>query len=109
MTYHSTPPDQRRPLRQWILDLVALPPDIHDEEVTYIVLFQLSVLLNRATGGQQDMTFSARTCLECGIRRRAARVWWGLLRFAIDAYCRAARGEDGHCAQALTNHRRRRS
>ena len=107
MTYNSTTPAQRRPMRQWINEQVALPADILDEEVTYILLFRLSVLLNRMTGGHRDMTFSARTRLEYQQRRWAARWCWGALQVAIDLYCRTARGEVGHCAVALRNYHRR--
>ncbi len=106
MTY-QTPTD--RPLR--LLDrftaTIALPPDVLDEEVTVLALFRLSLLLNRATGGVPDMTFSARTALGCargGIRGPL----WHLSRMIIDAYCRAFRREIGHCVTALANYHRRR-
>lgn len=101
MTYQTPSP---HPVKGWAT--IALPPDMLDEEVTDLVLFRLSLLLNRATGGAADMTFSARTALSC--RRAGPRGWiWHLPRIVIDLYCNRFRGEVDHCDTALANHRRR--
>lgn len=84
-----------------------LPPDVLDEEITVLILFRLSLALNRLTGGLPDMTFSARTAMRCH-RRCLLFPVWTVLRVVIDSYCRAFRGEIGHCATALRNYHRRR-
>ncbi|MCF7700982.1 hypothetical protein [Loktanella sp. M215] len=105
MTYQTTP--DRRPLRDRLADRIALPPDVLDEEITVLVLFRLSLLLNRATGGAPDMTFSARTAQNC--QRGGWRgPLWHLPRIAIDLYCHRYRAEIAHCATALANYHRRR-
>lgn len=105
MTYQTTP--DRRPVRDRIAQAVALPPDMLDDEVTDIVLFRLSLLLNRATGGAADMTFSARTAAGC--QRGGWRApLWHLPRIVIDLYCHRFRAEIAHCATALANYHRRR-
>jgi hypothetical protein len=82
-----------------------LPHDVRDEEITFIVLFRLSVLLNQVCGGQPDMTFSARTYQS----QLAAPHWvmavvWRAIRFQIDLFCSLTRGEAHHCEAAWHNH-----
>lgn len=89
-----------------------LPADVRDEEVSVILCFQASVLLNVTLGGVDDMTFSAR----CHIaKRRAGRrdggygralrwAFWAVMAAVIDLLCAMLRGEREHCATAWDNH-----
>ena len=100
-------PAPHRALITWIDTATPLPPDVMEEEITDIILFRLSLLLNRVTGGESDMTFSARTAQGCSAGG-ARGVAWQLPRVMIDAWCRVMRAEIGHCARALANYHRRR-
>lgn len=86
----------------------GLPEDVLDEEVTVVVLFKLSVLINRKLGGEPEMTFSARTF----IRSDEADYWlkrlvWRFLLMVIDFACAVTRGETAHCEAAWQNHMKR--
>lgn len=85
-----------------------LPADVRDEEVSVIVCFQGSVLLNVILGGADDMTFSARCHFASRRARRRRRVvrWmvWATLSGGIDLLCAVLRGEREHCATAWDNH-----
>ena len=106
MTYQTTV-SSRRSFRMRITATFALPPDVLDDEVTEILLFRLSLVLNRLTFGPADMTFSARTALACEAGGLRGPIWH-TLRIGIDLYCRMMRAEVCHCATALTNYHRRR-
>ncbi|MFZ5962708.1 hypothetical protein ACOXXX_07125 [Thalassococcus sp. BH17M4-6] len=86
----------------------ALPDGAIEEEFTEAVLFVLSIRLNGLTGGERDMTFSAR----CHLSTLRARWWpvralWAGMSAVIDLYCAAFRNEPTHCRTAWRNHRRR--
>lgn len=85
--------------------LPPLPPDMLAAECTEVILFRLSLLLNRLSGGPAGMTFSAR-CHQ--MRRRASmrgtRLIWRLLELLIDLVCVVARAERTHCRAAWQNH-----
>ena len=102
-----TAPGRRRGLIARFNDPATLPPDVLEEEITEIVLFRLSLLLNRATGGAADMTFSARTAQGCA-RGGLRGLCWQVPRVVVDAWCRVMRAEIDHCACALANYHRRR-
>ncbi|MFT6684033.1 hypothetical protein [Loktanella salsilacus] len=106
MTYQTTE-DRRRPFRTRLQDAFALPPDVLDDEITEITLFRMSLVLNRATFGPADMTFSARTALACDRGGKGCAIW-RIVRGGIDLYCQIMRAEVCHCATALRNYHRRR-
>ncbi len=94
-------------LRQSVETMIAdaMPENTLEEEFTEAVLFVLSIRLNRLTGGDADMTFSAR----CHIRATTARwlpirLGWGIVGAVIDLYCTSFRGEILHCETAWYNH-----
>lgn len=82
-----------------------LPADVRDEEFSVSICFRSSLVLNALTGGDPEMTFSARCHLH---HHRAPWVgpWllWGIACLAIDLACAALRGESEHCATAWQNH-----
>ena len=100
-------PAPHRALIAWFDTATPLPPDVLEEEITEILLFRLSLMLNRMTGGLSDMTFSARTAQGCA-RGGPRGCAWQVPRVAIDAWCRIMRDEVDHCARALDNYHRRR-
>ncbi len=82
-----------------------LPEDVRGCECSMVVLFRGSQVLNFVSGGNPEMTFSAR----CHRSRRtsrsiAARAGWSALVIVIDTACGAIRGEVEHCATAWTNY-----
>lgn len=90
------------PVRSILFD--GLPPDVCEDEYTDAVLFRASLLLNYTTGGQADMTFSAR----CYVAQRTARtgpvrIVWRIVMMSIDVLCAQMRGETEHCATAWSN------
>lgn len=82
-----------------------LPSDVREEELTVAALFRASLVLNALTGGDPEMTFSARCHRD---QERAAgplsRLAWGVACLAIDLACAVLRGESEHCATAWENH-----
>lgn len=82
-----------------------LPPDVTEDEFVDCLCFRISLVLNAATGGAPDMTFSAR----CHAGKRhgrsmPARLGWALAARCIDLSCAVLRGEAEHCATAWQNH-----
>ncbi|MEM9146698.1 MAG: hypothetical protein AAGC57_10900 [Pseudomonadota bacterium] len=82
-----------------------LPSDVRDEEFMVAACFRASLVLNALTGGEPEMTFSARSHLN-HVEARWAFPWlaWGLCCLVIDLACAALRGESEHCVTAWENH-----
>lgn len=96
-----------RPFRA-MFDRSTLPPDVIDEEVTEVICFKASLVLNRAFGGKADMTFSARIHMAARQGRTAPRrCVWACAEMAVDAACGMLRGEAHHCETAWINYCRR--
>lgn len=78
-----------------------LPADVSQEEYSTELLFRASMLLNYVTGGQPDMTFSAR-CFGALLAAKRLHAWlfWRWTGAGIDAFCGAFRGETDHCYTA---------
>lgn len=94
----------------YLLLFGPLPADVCEEEYTAAALFRGSLMLNYITGGQADMTFSARCYRAQRIcRSMPLRLTWRLLRMSIDIACAQLRGESEHCATAWTNYLLRQS
>jgi len=82
-----------------------LPPDVSEDEFVDCLCFRVSLVLNAATGGAPDMTFSARC--HAGARHSRSvpgRLCWALTARCIDLSCAVLRGEAEHCATAWQNH-----
>lgn len=85
-----------------------LPDDVRSCEVTVAVLFRASLILNFLTGGQPQMTFSARAWRSRrSARTLSARVGWSVVTILVNSSCAALRGERDHCAVAWVNYVRR--
>lgn len=83
----------------------TLPQDMLDEECTIVLCFKLSVCLNIYSGGDQNMTFSARCHRSSRISRNPlVRLLWLTLTALIDVLCGILRGEAYHCETAWKNH-----
>lgn len=85
-----------------------LPHDVRDSEITVSALFRASLMLNFLTGGEPQMTFSARAWRSGRTsRHRPTRLVWKLTTMIVDTACGMLRGEDRHCAAAWVNYVRR--
>jgi len=83
----------------------TLPCDMRAEECTVVLCFKLSVRINIFTGGERDMTFSARCHRSSRINRNPLmRLFWRTLTALIDVLCGMLRGEAYHCETAWKNH-----
>lgn len=95
-----------RSIKNWLNDL---PPDVHKHEATVIFCFKVSVLMNRAFGGADNMTFSARCILEQKRAKGAIGLYsWATVSAVIDVTCAMLRGEHRHCETAYFNYQMRR-
>lgn len=93
----------------WTLLTEDLPEDVREAECTVSALFRASRVLNVLTGGEAEMTFSARCWrAKSSSRTVLARGSWTVIVAAIDVACAVLRGEERHCATAWDNHRSRR-
>jgi hypothetical protein len=83
----------------------TLPQDMLAQECTIVLCFKLSVQINIYTGGDHNMTFSAR-CYRSGrtCRNPIKRLLWRALTATIDILCGTLRGEAYHCETAWKNH-----
>lgn len=102
-TQHDGQPSLLATLHGLIRD--PLPDDVRHCEATTAALFRASQILNLLTGGNPDMTFSAR----CHRARRTARFLparfgWRVAECGIDAVCGILRGEEQHCTVAWINY-----
>lgn len=106
-------PDGVRSLRGTIATIAGLafgplPFDMRQEEYTEIALFRASLVLNYATGGAPEMTFSARAhAARVHSKSVPRRLAWLLPVMVIDTACGMLRGEMRHCETAWINFRAR--
>lgn len=82
-----------------------LPDDVRLHECTVSTLFRGSLILNYLTGGDAEMTFSARCFRSQRISRHVTqRIAWRMVMHGIDLACAMLRGESQHCATAWSNY-----
>ncbi|MGD1926480.1 MAG: hypothetical protein ACFB03_20190 [Paracoccaceae bacterium] len=85
-----------------------LPEDVRHCEVTVLAFFRASQVLNFLTGGNPEMTFSARAWRSRRTSRfLPVRIGWTMTSAAVDVVCAMLRGEERHCAAAWGNYVRR--
>ncbi len=83
----------------------TLPQDMLSAECTVVLCFKLSVRINIYTGGDRDMTFSARCHRSSRTSRNPfKRLVWRVITAIIDILCGVLRGEAYHCETAWKNH-----
>ncbi|MEM9059926.1 MAG: hypothetical protein AAGD13_05645 [Pseudomonadota bacterium] len=85
-----------------------VPDDVCECEVTVLAFFRASQILNFVTGGNPQMTFSARAWRSRRTARSVpSRVCWASTTVVVDLVCALVRGEERHCAEAWINYVRR--